>query len=356
MIGIAKKTTGWIGIDVGTSQVKVAQVVKDKQRWKLASAAVIPRSITWNSSGLEPQIAACSARELATASSLLEDLRGRKAAAVLPMSLCETYQFDGQVSGSANRETKLRQLVESASCEPIKHMQYDCWPTQLGSNESPVRKTNVIGVPQAWSDQLCHDIAHTGWSCQTVDAMPLALARAVSLVLPRGCEDAWAALDWGYSRATFCVVRRRVPIYVRCLKDCGFRNLLSTLSKDLDISEAESTELLQEQDFAWPPQDNIEQLVRDTIREPLEKVVFELRRTFSHLRSQRHLMVPVGCYLFGGGTTLPGVENFLSEKTECEHRIWELEQSPIEVDPSQIEMSTLLGPAVALSALAWEKR
>ena len=353
MFGLAKKSTGWIGIDVGTSHVKVAQVAREQQRWKLASSAIIPRTLAWKATESESNLS--SAGELAAAASLSEDLRGRNAAATLPMAFCELHQSDEVVNFKGDRNSKLQQLIEAVSCQPATHLQCDAWPAERGKNGAPL-KTNIIGVPRTLSDQLCLDLQQNGWSCQTIDGLPMALARAVSMSAPQVQQSVWAAIDLGFSRATFCVVQRRLPVYVRCLKGCGLRDILAEIQADLGIDHKESLKLLQEHDLGTAVSDSVEALVRKTIGKALSKLSFEIERTLSHVSCQRRTVIPEGAYLFGGGAGLKSIDAWLTEKTSFEHRVWSFGPNA----PGQAEqfgqISHLLGPAIALSALAWEKR
>jgi hypothetical protein len=95
--------------------------------------------------------------------------------------------------------------------------------------------------------------------------------------------------------------------------------------------------------------------VAELISEPLEQLRGELARTISHLQSQRRSIVPQGVYLFGGGATMRGLAEHLTEKLELEHRVWQFGGSDATESRLDGVPTCLLGPAVALSALAWEK-
>ena len=42
MIKFTRKRTGWIGVDVGTSHLKVVQLVRSEKRLRLAAAVIVP--------------------------------------------------------------------------------------------------------------------------------------------------------------------------------------------------------------------------------------------------------------------------------------------------------------------------
>ena len=352
---IAKKRTGWIGVDVGTSHLKVVQLVQNQNRLRLAAAAIVPRAAAWNSSELTEEHALSSAGEFSAAMSLRPDLRGRNVAATLPMSLCQIHHLDPSVSRSSHSDRAVRQGIESANQRSAKHLQFATWPAERDQDGAPPVKINVLAVPHVWTDQLCEDIAHTGWSCQLVDGMPLALARAVKLVHDGASHTPWAALDWGYSQATFCVAVDGRAVYVRCLKNCSLQRVLDSISAELKVTGDEALRLLQEHGVPGSKPTEAAKVVAELISEPLEKLREEIARTILHLQGQRRTIVPQGVYLFGGGATIKGLSEHLTEKLELEHRVWQFEGSD-EAETSLGGLQTcLFGPAVALSALAWEK-
>ena len=83
-----------------------------------------------------------------------------------------------------------------------------------------------------------------------MDGLPLTLARALDLSGKYDKSTPTAVLDWGYSRATFCVVMNGSPVYVRCLKDCGLNQLIDTLTENLNISTEEAQYVLHEYGIA----------------------------------------------------------------------------------------------------------
>jgi Tfp pilus assembly PilM family ATPase len=271
------------------------------------------------------------------------------------MSLCQIHQLDPSVSRSSQPDRAVRQGIESVNQSSASHLQFASWPAELDhEGKAPVR-TNVLAVPQVWSDQLCDDIAQAGWSCQVVDGLPLALARAVALVHDGNALTPWAALDWGYSQATFCVVVDGKAVYVRGLKKCGLQRVLGSITKELQLSEGEALRLLQEHGLPEAATTETNSIVAELIEEPLQQLRREIARTIAHLQGQRRTIVPQGVYLFGGGATMRGLAGYLTEKLELEHRVWQFGGSDATESHLNGVQTCLLGPAVALSALAWEK-
>ena len=347
---------GWIGIDAGTSTVKVVQLARSGGgRLRIAGSAVIPRSQHWPTINMANEMPRSSTDELLAAVSLDPRLRGRKVAAMLPMTLCDVFTVDRPLEGDPNREKTVRQTIELATQRPVAHLQYDLWDVEVPGKDKPVAWSNVMTVDRNWSNQISTDAKQMRWACQAVDGLPFALARAVGMVQPAGESGPVAALDWGYARATFCVFLDRQPIYVRNLKGCGFQQILKTLVNRLDVSEEEAQSLLRDYGTAQNLEasaGDVAELIRELLDEPIEQLNNEYRRTVSHLQGQRRLG-PNKVYLFGGGATIRGIAPRLARLWKTETVVWQLGNESSEPDGRQDPPDCLLGSAVALSALGW---
>ena len=102
-----RRTTGWIGVDVGTCAIKVAQVEHDRTGWRLITSRIIPiqggqevneQALSDGSVGqtIRAGLAACSG------------FRGRKAACALPMSVMDLLSLELPCAS----DSEIRQMVE----------------------------------------------------------------------------------------------------------------------------------------------------------------------------------------------------------------------------------------------------
>jgi Tfp pilus assembly PilM family ATPase len=287
---LAQRKLGWIGVDVGTSSLKIVQVARGKQGWRIAASAVVPRQRSWEANASAVREAISSLDEIKAARSLQEGYRGRSVAATLPMALCDVHRLDRTLDQESNAGAILRQTIETATQQSAEQVQCDYWSAPAVAGKPGW--TQALTVPRSWTERLCEDIAEAGWSCEAIDGLPMAIVRAVGLV-----EDASvpvAALDWGHSRATLCLIDNGQPSYVRCLKDCGLRNVLAALVDELHVTELEAQRLLEacglsalsseaspaataEKTSGSHPE--IAQLVQEIIAEPVSQLVEEIKRS-----------------------------------------------------------------------------
>ena len=351
------RKTGWLGIDVGTSTIKVVQLVRRDARLRISAKAIITRREPWiiNRATVFPP--SSSLEEMQAALSLMGEYSGRKAGAVLSMTLCGMHQVQQNLSKSTDPDAVIRQVIEMDSQRPTTNLQYDSW-TPPGPSADP-EVTNVLTMERPYTDYLCEDVAKLGLSCQLLDGMPLALARAVQLLHPSQAKDSFAAIDIGYGQTTFCAVRAGVPTYVRNLKGCSFQRVLKRLEEELDVTQEEAHRLLQEHSIAPTHQgtdSEIGEMLKEISQDFLESLVQETNKTLSHLKFQRPPTIPRRTYLFGGGATVLGLAKYLTREIQSPVAIWKFgddQEAVLYNDPTP---SCLFGPAIALSALAWEKK
>jgi len=351
---IMQRKLGWIGLDVGTSTVKLAQVMRDRQGWRLAAAAIVPRQQNWPTNLTMASPATSSLSEIRSARSLQTGYRGERVAATLPMALCDLYRLDQSLENESGAPQILRQTIETAIQRSAADLQYDFWSAP--ATEKKPGWTQALALSQNWTAQLCRDISQAGWSCETIDGLPLALARAVAMVHPTTDSQPLAALDWGNGRATLCLIEQGQPVYVRCLKDAGFGYLLDCLVENLQVTTAEALQLLEEYGLASPTdtQDpTIASLIQKLIADSVNRLIEEIKRSFAHYQYLHRAAAPQSLYLLGGGALVGGIANHLQTQLSLSTQVWKL---PIATESTghTPRADCQLATAIALSALAWE--
>ncbi len=102
------RNRGWIGVDIGTHTVKMAQVVRHGDTYALAEAVLIQRLEPWEeTAGSVTQC--CSRTKSCWRPHLLgESFAGRRAAAILPMALCQLKSMQIGEGPPAQRREAVR--------------------------------------------------------------------------------------------------------------------------------------------------------------------------------------------------------------------------------------------------------
>ncbi len=216
---------------------------------------------------------------------------------------------------------------------------------------------SVISVPSRWTARVAQDHRLAHLECQTLDAVPLALGRAMQLTAQADQVRPVAVLDWGFSRATFCVVLAGRPLFVRCLRDCEFGSLIRTLRSTLNLSWDEARRLAVQYATGCTSgregSAELQQLVANAATTTISTLTSELDRTMVYLRMHRPKIMPAQLWLFGGGATVQGIAPLLAEQVHLDVRCWDLGPH-FRSDTAGTGPVAMLGGAVAMSCLAWE--
>ncbi|MEM8945438.1 MAG: pilus assembly protein PilM [Planctomycetota bacterium] len=351
----SKRKLGYIGVDVGTSTLKVAQVERNRQGWQVAAASIVPRRKEWDAQlGLSAK-AESSRDELHATRSLHQGYRGRRVAAAIPMAVCDLHRLDRDLSREANPEAVLRQAFETATQLPAEGLLCDYWSGP--ATESTSEWSQALALPRDWTEQVCEDVASAGWSCDAIDGLPLALTRAVNMVHAANGRKPVAALDWGSRCATLCCIENHQATYVRSLKLPGLNEVLEVLVDSLQVSELEAQSLLEQHGILGRSDsgaNDVSELIKEVIAEMISSLEAELKRSFSHFQFLRRAQAPSHLYLMGGGAMISGLDQHLAKRLELDARNWRLPNIDNRNLPIDERADCLFATAIALSALAWE--
>ena len=140
---------GWIGVDVGTHTVKLAQAVRDGASVRLHRAAVIQRPDVWSGDdalALEQPIT--SHPEIRAA---LEcgDFAGRNAICALPMNVCQLRSLNVPPGSDQERRTIIADELAEDWAELRNPMEFDFWemePARSGQEHRRVQRERAGGV------------------------------------------------------------------------------------------------------------------------------------------------------------------------------------------------------------------
>ena len=359
---IATRSNGWIGVDIGTRNVKLAQVVRDQLGFRIIDAAVVPRPLPWSSETLSPQRPVSTRGEILAAHSIASRTLGRTAACCASTAFCSTASVPVDPETLAPDE---EELAETLSLPSNTQAVVDfCLASQPPRNQ---HDAIVFAMTEPWSIQLATDIQDAGFRCQAIDAMQLALARATIIDSSTPRDRCVAAIDLGYSSTSFVVARDGEPCFVRSVERCRLRGLLDVLMDELDVTHDQVERLLMQvgagrirkrgssntsaTSVAAAGGMASTQNLLEILKPALNELVEEIKRTFMYLQTHQATRVPSEIKLFGGGACVPGISELLSESLGISVSLWQPSGDTQNVDKTVV---SLLGPACAVSMLAWE--
>jgi type IV pilus assembly protein PilM len=342
---------GWIGIDVGTRSVKLVQVERARDsfristRWTLESKINLPEPASQNT---DHEWAVC----LPHPKSLRSLFTGRDCAAVLSMSLVDFRILE--IPSPANEEEQRQMLGEELAADLGKEpsdLAFDGW--ELGNeNGSPVnlKKMATIAIPKSTAEQVNNSLLAAGLECRALDGLPSALARAVKMSGLDDPNQAIIAVDLAYQCPMFVLVKGGRALFARTLRGVGLKSIMQPLETNLCISADQCQQLLSCYGVAHSGQAPVvaTQKTMQLISNPLYNLVAEINRTIQYVGTQFRSLKPNKLRLFGGGALIKHLPEYLSERLRIQVAPWTLTQD--QADPTD----ALYGVAAGLSALKWE--
>jgi Tfp pilus assembly PilM family ATPase len=349
---------GWIGVDLGTHAVKLAQVERVSGEVRLREALIIKRTMPSQGRLIDAD-SFVSVDELSAGLSLGRHFSGRRAACSPSMRLCQLRMLDIPHGNERERRAAIARELDSLEPGLLSQSEFDYWDAQRPAHTatSAGQSVGVMTITSRCAWRIAGDVSQVGLWCTALDGIPLALARAAWMARSHTEPPMAALLDLGANSTTFCVAYEGQPLYVRSLLRCGQSRIVDALAPSLGISPEEVQLVLRTHGVPSPRGGSgaaiaLQEVVAQAACGPLAALVDELNRTLEYLRTHRSELAPNHILLFGGGATIRNLPELLAHKTGITARVWRPahESSAAANGTCPWEM---LGPAIALSSLAW---
>jgi len=357
----ASRQKGWIGVDLGTSAVKLAQVERAGRApsggwsWRLAHARVIRRPpadpadketdgvLDWWNRALRSQ-------------PVRAGFAGRQAACVLPTGRADLRAINLPEGSEAERRAMIANELDALLGENAGRRVFDFWEIRP-PEESNLENVNVISLPEHEALAVAASLARAGLCCRVLDGLPLAMARAVSLANGADAAAPAGALDWGFSSATFSILCGHRPVFTRHLRDCGFAAMPAAVGEALGLSIDDAEQLLATHGVVDPgaredPLHDVQEAIAEVIGGLMNEMVSQLNKTLAYPELHRSGLVPGKIWLLGGGATVKNVAALLSARIHVPVQTWHLPYAGPGRSAGPVPPA-MLAPAVALSALAF---
>ncbi len=358
----AALTAGWIGVDIGSHGLKIAQLERDGSHVRIARS-VVSRPAggrLFNRQAIEEgRLDEPLGQALKTHGGFL----GNRAACVISMNECELRTVP-PVAGTHRdqRESIAAELLKDTQ-RSSDYREFDFWGAQA-SNSTPAARNaqlHVVSLPQSLADAVGHALLTAGLRCQVLDTLPFCMQRAAELAAASNSDvialpRAHAVLDWGCSSATLTVIQDDQLVMSRCLRGCGLQHFKEQLHRRLQLNPTQMDTLLMnigvhgiERSPAAASELNV--LLEELLAPVLMQLAEELRDTFDFLRFQLHDGGLGQLLVTGLGAAIPGVADQLQANLTVPVKTWSMGKPTATCNHPQ----SILANAAALSALAWEK-
>jgi Tfp pilus assembly PilM family ATPase len=357
------RNLGWIGVDLGTHTVKLAQAVRTPKGVRLRHAAVIQRSSPW--SELDDLAHGDPDPSWPEISAALEcgGFKGRDATCLLPMNVCELRGLKVPQGDEYERKAMIASELADDENGKTADSESDYW--ELGGDQGVETadgfNVNVISISRPWIDQVASDCQRARLDCWALDGTPLAMARAIGLTTPQRSGERVLAVDWGFSNSTICIVGKDRPLYARRLHNCSFRKCLASIQESLGVTLDRAQHLVDLHGVVAPGAEDttatgaheIQAAVTEAIAETAASLAEQIERTLQFVESQRRHHHPTMLWLMGGGASVRNIGPYLASKLPLPVSIWNAPTDEARNGADLGREAPLFAAAYALSALAW---
>ncbi len=363
------RSYGWTGVEIGCHAINMAQVRKIDSRWQLAAVWSVEHPTPY---AMEPIQNASPCDEvfgwlatdticehgLAPTLELLEDLNslfhGRDCAATLTDGMIAYRELDLPSSDSA----ELRSMVSSeiaieSECE-LEELSTDCWELPTNRPRAETSCFAAVSLLKSTALMVASDLLNAGFECQTLDAVPCAMARATSMVVD---DDSLSTLsiDLGYHQATVTLVRAGKPLISRGLRNFGLIPLLEQIARSFELCMSDAQTLL----FQSPSAHNGSPNGHDEFSNPLEQKLGgflkslskEIDKTLDYTNRAYRSMAPSQLLLMGAGVRIPNVDQAIEARVGLPTHTWAIDLSENLFGNQHVATFAV---ASGLSMLAWE--
>jgi Tfp pilus assembly PilM family ATPase len=336
--------SGWIGVDIGSRLIKLAQVERTSAGWRLAGRWTIgDQDSGENSEPLGQGEIGSFTPQIKTARRLF---RGRAAAAALPMSWVNFRCLDLPTAPWCDVLAMVEQELAAECGSSEQSSAFDAWQAESGNEGS---KIIAVSIEPGVGQRVAGDLLAAGLHCQVLDVVPCALARAVGMRDPAADDEPIAALDLGDTTASLTIVHRRRPVFCRVLRECGLNTLMQGWHDRLGMARSECRQLLTRFGLPRARGAGCFTSTDEMFARPFEQLVDEICKTFQFIEHQTPHFSPRRTWVFGGGAMVRNMDGFLEERTGLVTGRWTLAASS-----GADNSDPLYGVAAGLSLLAWE--
>ena len=370
------RSYGWTGLEIGCHAIHMAQVRKIDNRWIMAAVWSIEHPVPYTNekarqSAAEPLENSSECKEsfgwlageaicehgLGGTLEQLENLeylfQGSHCAATLSDGMIAYRELDLPMCElSETKSMILSEIAIETECD-IEDLLAECWVLPQNRPRANTTSYGAVSLKRSTAMLVASDLLQAGFECQTLDAMPCAMARATSMVVPDS-KVATLAIDLGYRQSTITLVQNGLPVLSRGLRNLGLIQLLEQIAVSFEISIADAQTLLfqssSSEGFAKEA-DGFSDLLQQRLNGYLHSLSNEIDKTIHFANRSYRTMSPSLILLMGAGVRIPGVDPAIEHRVGLTTQCWMIDVSDNLFGNQHIATFAI---AAGLSALAWE--
>gem|GEM_PF-5616084 len=348
-----------LGLDIGSSGIKFAEVNKTKKGWRLVNAGIVDLSSEVFSKVDTPGKLALDIRNA------LRKFKVTTNRAAISISGDDFIQRPIRVPRMPKKELEQVLIWEIKKYTDLPSdqlcMDYIVNPKQDESTDN--LDVFLVSAPKRRIEERISLIHSAGLKCAVLETKAIALTGAVLELAPEFCRKTFAVLDIGCKTSVLNIVRDGFLSFTREIESGG-ENLTLALCNKLKYehkkAETQKREvgLLSEVREDGPDSAEESLDVAKTLEQETDNLVQEIRKSFEYYRAQFPEDEVGELLLTGGGSGLPGLQKFLSQRLEMDVRLFDPLDSLLSVENPEARkyMQQICGRlSVALGLGTWRR-
>jgi Tfp pilus assembly PilM family ATPase len=237
----------------------------------------------------------------------------------------------------------------------VEELVTDCWGVPQCDPRARSYSYGAVSIKKSEAYVVASSLLRAGFECQTLDALPCAMARSTAMVItdPNICT---LAVDIAYQQSTLTLVKAGRPILSRELRGLGVIGLLDQIGAAFELSRSDSQTLLfQSADNSIRSDSNTFEFsnpIHQYLSSYFQVLSAEIVKTIQFANRAYHYDFPNQLLIMGAGSRITNLERSLENRTDLPTRLWRINISDsLFAD----QPSSVYAVAAGLSTLAWEQ-
>ena len=235
-----------IGVDVGSRQIRAAQLFRTSRGWRVEALTSMARK---NPDGAIDRQEAAYLRDVLKR----QGFRGAEVVLAVPEAqlLTGVLELPAAGSGAPLKEIASVEISRMYDRQPGS-LEVSYWPLPPTAQSKGTCQAMAVAYPHADADELLNVFDSTGLNVEVIDVHAKAVARACDPALaPVPSSTAILIVDW--TSAVLAIVTCGVITYQRVLGEAGMGKLTESIKSKYGLDAEAAIQILRETDMT--PQD-----------------------------------------------------------------------------------------------------
>lgn len=297
-----------IGVDIDGPSIRVVQLARAGQGWRLSAAVVVPRSAPGGAVARQDveQVVGVLARQ---------GFRGNRVVVALPEEklVAGMLELPPRGSGAPLDEIARTELAGMHGYDP-QAAETVCWDLPVSARPKGPTQAMAVACRHADAEELLTAFDGSGLEVVAIDTRLHAMVRACRPLL--SADNITAIVDLEWDRAVLLLVCQSAVTYRRAMAEAATRELVKTLRDKLVLSDESVACLLSE--IGLTPEAEQDVAYREAVL-PILKKHFDglgtlLQSPFAYAAVQHQGCHVADVLLTGSGALIPGIADCLKAK------------------------------------------